>query len=58
MLQPRELFNAQGFPEDYIIDHDINGNNYPKSEQVARCGNSVSPILAEAIVRANFKEKV
>ena len=58
MLQPRELFNAQGFPEDYIIDHDINGNNYPKSEQVARCGNSVSPILAEAIVRANFEENI
>lgn len=54
MLQPRELFNAQGFPENYIIDHDYIGNKYPKNQQVARCGNSVSPVLAEALVKANF----
>ena len=56
MLQPRELYNAQGFPSDYIIDHDYTGKSYPKSKQVARCGNSVPPPFAEALVRANLGE--
>ena len=57
MLQPRELFNAQGFPEDYIIDHDADGNPYPKTKQVARCGNAVTPQVPAALVKANLKEK-
>jgi len=56
MLQPRELFNAQGFPPDYIIDHDYTGKAYPKTAQVARCGNAVPPPFAEALVRANLPE--
>ena len=56
MLQPRELFNGQGFPENYIIDRDINGKIYPKTEQVARVGNSVPPSFAKALVRANLPE--
>lgn len=44
---------GQGFPEDYIIDHDLEGKKYPVSEQVARIGNSVVPIVAEALVTAN-----
>jgi DNA (cytosine-5)-methyltransferase 1 len=56
MLQPRELYNAQGFPADYIIDHDYTGKTYPKSKQVARCGNAVPPPFAEALVRANLPE--
>jgi len=56
MLTPRELFNAQGFPEDYIIDRDANGKYYPKSAQVARCGNAVPPPFAEALTRANLPE--
>lgn len=56
MLDPRELFNAQGFPSDYIIDRDYKGNMYPKTAQVARCGNSVPPQLAEHLVRANLPE--
>lgn len=56
MLEPRELFNAQGFPEDYIIDRDNKGNKYPKAEQVAKCGNSVPPQFAEALVKANLPE--
>ena len=56
MLQPRELFNAQGFPGDYIIETDSNGNPYPKSKQVARCGNAVTPPVATALVRANLPE--
>lgn len=56
MLTPRELYNAMGFPEDYIIERDYMGNAYPKDKQVARCGNAVCPPLAEAMVRANFPE--
>ena len=56
MLTPRELFDAQGFPEDYIIDVDADGKPYPKSEQVARCGNSVCPPIPTALVRANLPE--
>ncbi|MBU2704092.1 DNA (cytosine-5)-methyltransferase 1 [Sporomusaceae bacterium BoRhaA] len=56
MLEPRELFNAQGFPTDYIIDQDCEGKRYPKSAQVARCGNAVPPSFAEALVRANLPE--
>lgn len=56
MLTPRELYNAMGFPPDYIIDRDHLGNVYPKSKQVARCGNAVCPPMAEAMVRANFPD--
>ena len=56
MLKPRELFNAQGFPEDYIIEHDANGNPYPRTKQVARCGNAVTPPVPAALVRANLPE--
>lgn len=56
MLAPRELYNAMGFPPDYIIDRDYNGNVYGKAKQVARCGNAVCPPMAEAVVRANLPE--
>lgn len=56
MLTPRELFDAQGFPADYIIDVDCEGHAYPKTEQVARCGNAVPPPFAVALVRANLPE--
>ena len=56
MLTPRELYNAMGFPPDYIIDQDYMGNAYGKTKQVARCGNAVCPPLAEAMVRANLPE--
>lgn len=56
MLQPRELFNAQGFPENYIIDFENNGKAYPKTQQVAKCGNAVTPPVATALVRANLSE--
>lgn len=56
MLTPRELFTAQGFPLDYVIEHDGKGKAFTKTAQVARCGNSVCPPLAEALVRANYVE--
>lgn len=56
MLEPRELYGCQGFPEDYIIDHDSEGKAYSRSEQVKRCGNSVPPPFATALVRANLPE--
>lgn len=56
MLTPRELYNAQGFPSDYEIETDCYGNKYPKTKQVARCGNSVPPPFATALVRANAPE--
>jgi len=54
-LEPHELFAAQGFPKDYIIDRDAQGNQIPKYKQVARCGNSVCPSVAEALVSANYQ---
>ena len=56
MLSPRELYNAMGFPTDYIIDRDYEGHEYKKSAQVARCGNAVCPPVASALVRANLPE--
>ena len=56
MLEPRELYGCQGFPDDYIIDHDYTGKIYPRSEQVRRCGNAVCPPIPTALVRANLPE--
>ena len=56
MLEPKELYGCQGFPDDYIIDHDYTGKTYPRSEQVKRCGNAVCPPIPEALVRANCPE--
>lgn len=55
MLQPKELYKAQGFPDDYIIDKDCNGKEYNKTKQVARCGNAVPPPFSKALVMANCK---
>lgn len=56
MLEPKELYGCQGFPEDYIIDRDYTGKTYPRSEQVKRCGNAVCPPIPAALVRENFPE--
>jgi len=56
MLEPKELYGCQGFPDDYIIDHDYTGKTYPRSEQVRRCGNAVCPPIPAALVRANLPE--
>ena len=57
MLQPRELYRAQGFPDTYLIDRGADGRVLSKSAQVRMCGNSVCPPLARAIVAANFFEQ-
>ena len=56
MLEPKELYGCQGFPEDYIIDRDCEGKVYPRAEQVRRCGNAVCPPIPTALVRANLKD--
>jgi len=53
MLQPAELYRAQGFPPDYIITHGADGKPFTKTEQVHMCGNSVSPPPMAALARAN-----
>jgi DNA (cytosine-5)-methyltransferase 1 len=57
MLQPRELYRAQGFPDSYRIDRGADGRALSKAAQVRMCGNSVCPPLARAIVAANYSER-
>jgi DNA (cytosine-5)-methyltransferase 1 len=62
MLTPRELFRAQGFPDSYVIDFElervVNGKRkvcrLPASSQVRMCGNSVPPPVVEAMFRADM----
>ena len=56
MLEPKELYGCQGFPDDYIIDRDIDGKTYSRTEQVKRCGNAVCPPIPAALVKANLPE--
>lgn len=55
MLTPRELFRAQGFPDSYVIDRRPDGSPISKTEQVSKCGNSVCPPIAAALVAANYR---
>jgi DNA (cytosine-5)-methyltransferase 1 len=57
MLEPHELFAAQGFPPEYRIDIEHQGKRLSKAAQVRMCGNSVCPPAAEAIVAAQFNEQ-
>lgn len=61
MFMPRELYLAQGFRPDYVIDHGIDEHGailpLTKTAQVRMCGNSVAPAVAEALVRANYVEQ-
>lgn len=52
-LTPRELFSCQGFPPDYVIDPKVRGKGLSIGAQVRLVGNSVPPIMAEVLVRAN-----
>jgi DNA (cytosine-5)-methyltransferase 1 len=53
MLQPAELYKAQGFPAGYVISHGSDGKPFTKKDQVHMCGNSVSPPPMAALARAN-----
>ncbi|MGV8955717.1 MAG: DNA cytosine methyltransferase, partial [Cypionkella sp.] len=53
MLRREELFRAQGFPADYIIDRTADGRPLTISRSVRMVGNSVSPPPLAAIARAN-----
>lgn len=57
MLTPRELYRAQGFPENYRIDRGAAGEPISKTAQVRMCGNSVCPPLASALVSANYRDQ-
>lgn len=57
MLMPRELYRAQGFPDDYIIDKNSDGRALSKSAQVRMVGNSVSPPPAAALLLANYSDR-
>jgi DNA (cytosine-5)-methyltransferase 1 len=66
MLTPRERFNAQGFRPDYIIDLVVEKTlktgrvvkrRISGDEQGRMVGNSVSPVIPEALLRANFRER-
>lgn len=54
MLQPHELYAAQGFPEGYIFARSNDGTPLSKAAQVRMCGNSVCPPVAAALVCANY----
>jgi DNA (cytosine-5)-methyltransferase 1 len=57
MLTPKELYAAQGFPSTYIIDgYRANARPVQKDQQVAKCGNSVSPEMARAMVQASVPD--
>jgi DNA (cytosine-5)-methyltransferase 1 len=56
MLTPRELYRAQGFPDDYeIAPTGPNGKPLSKTAQIRMCGNSVCPPIAAAVVRAQLE---
>lgn len=61
MLQPVELFKAQGFPESYVFDRGLDEHGadvkLTKTEQTRMVGNSVCPQLSRALVMANFKHE-
>jgi DNA (cytosine-5)-methyltransferase 1 len=56
MLTPRELFRAQGFPNDYQIERGADGRAISKTDQIRCCGNSVCPPVAAALVAANCSD--
>jgi DNA (cytosine-5)-methyltransferase 1 len=58
MLTPRELYRAQGFPEDYRIDTGAAGEPITKTAQVRMCGNSVCPPMSRAIALANYSDQI
>lgn len=61
MLTPRERYNANGFPRDYIIDHGIDADGsiirFTLEQQGSMCGNAVCPTEARDLVAANYQPR-
>ncbi len=57
MFTPRELYRAQGFPDNYIIDVGPTGKPISKADQIARCGNAVPPQLSYAVISSLFPDE-
>lgn len=57
MLQPRELFRAQGFDDDYDITPVVDGKPLTKTAQIEAAGNACPPQVAAALVRSNYVRK-
>ncbi|MBL8605218.1 MAG: DNA cytosine methyltransferase [Myxococcales bacterium] len=53
MLDPRELFDGQGFRSDYKLEVELNGKRLTKTSLIELAGNSVCPPNARAVVAAN-----
>jgi site-specific DNA-cytosine methylase len=54
MLEPHELFAAQGFPRSYELAPKFRGRALTKTAQIKLAGNSVCPEVEEVLVRANL----
>lgn len=54
MLRPPELYLAQGFPPDYVIDRTADGRPINGTHAVRMVGNSVSPPPLRALAEANL----
>lgn len=57
MLEPRELYRANGFPDSYIIDRGHDGRVFSKATQIRLCGNAVPPGLGAAVIGANWRSR-
>jgi DNA (cytosine-5)-methyltransferase 1 len=57
MLEPRELYRAQGFPDTYVINRGHDGRVFSKSTQIRLCGNAVPPGLGAAVIRAQWNSR-
>jgi DNA (cytosine-5)-methyltransferase 1 len=58
MLEPRELFNANSFDPDYEIAPIYNGKPLSRTAQVRMCGNSVPPVWAAELIKAQFPPRL
>jgi DNA (cytosine-5)-methyltransferase 1 len=54
MLEPHELFAAQGFPDTYQIAPTYKGKPLTRTAQIHCAGNAVPPPMAAALIRANM----
>jgi DNA (cytosine-5)-methyltransferase 1 len=58
MLNSSELFAAMGFPANYQITHDQDGNKISEMKRIARAGNAVVPLMAKLLIEVNLSEQI